>query len=266
MSVDLLRARVAFRDRSLSDVLDLALRFMVVQGRAYATVALGSLLPLFAFALLAGWKLGWAASWLVAIPLSSIAEIPFTVLASRLVFQERVSTGEVLRLALRDGPRVLVLRVIGATATLFGLLMFIIPGIWTATIFVFVGEVLLLERASLGQSIGRSQRIASSALSEVILGAMVVVLLPVGSIFLADIAGRSIVGELLQFRPPAAVWTTGGGVLATLGLFLQVPYLATARFFLYLNVRTRAEGWDIQTRFAAIAARAQEDDTRKELA
>jgi hypothetical protein len=45
-----------------------------------------------------------------------------------------------------------------------------------------------------------------------------------------------------------------------LGLFAQVPYLATARFFLYLNVRTRAEGWDIQTRFAAIAARAAADE------
>ena len=31
--------------------------------------------------------------------------------------------------------------------------------------------------------------------------------------------------------------------------------LATARFFLYLNVRTRTEGWDIQTRFAQLAMR-----------
>ena len=62
------------------------------------------------------------------------------------------------------------------------------------------------------------------------------------------------------------MWTEGGGVLATLGLFAAVPYLATARFFLYLNVRTRAEGWDIQTRFAAIAARADEDAKASEAA
>ena len=38
---------------------------------------------------------------------------------------------------------------------------------------------------------------------------------------------------------------------------------ATARFFLYLNVRTRAEGWDIQTRFAALAARAGDEKKEK---
>ncbi|CAN5747553.1 hypothetical protein BH11MYX4_BH11MYX4_30880 [soil metagenome] len=35
----------------------------------------------------------------------------------------------------------------------------------------------------------------------------------------------------------------------------MIPYVATARFFIYLNVRTRVEGWDVQTRFAALAAR-----------
>ena len=33
---------------------------------------------------------------------------------------------------------------------------------------------------------------------------------------------------------------------------------ATTRFFVYLDVRTRAEGWDIQTRFAALARRDAE--------
>ena len=51
--LDTPRARVAFRDRSVSDVLDLALRFLVVQGRTYAKVALGSLVPLSAISLAA---------------------------------------------------------------------------------------------------------------------------------------------------------------------------------------------------------------------
>jgi len=74
------------------------------------------------------------------------------------------------------------------------------------------------------------------------------------------VGGRAFIGELLQFRPPAPAWTAGGSVLAILGFFAIIPYVTTARFFTYLNMRTRTEGWDIQTRFAAIAARGQQEE------
>ena len=73
------------------------------------------------------------------------------------------------------------------------------------------------------------------------------------------IGGRAFLGDVLQFQAPGAAWTEGGSVLAVLGFFGIVPYVTTARFFTYLNMRTRAEGWDIQTRFAAIAARAEHE-------
>jgi len=81
--------------------------------------------------------------------------------------------------------------------------------------------------------------------------------LHVGAVFLGDFAGRSILGDLLEADAPEPLLTTGGGLLPLVGFWLFVPYLATARFFVYLDMRTRAEGWDIQTRFAAIAARAR---------
>jgi hypothetical protein len=264
--LDLLHARVAFRDRSLSDVLDLALRFMAVHGRAYAKVALGSIVPLAGLSLLVGWKLGWAAAWAMSLPLALVAEIPFTVLASRLVFHHDVRARDVFRTALRDGPRVVLVRGVGAALVAIGMSILLVPGLWLATIFLFLGEVMLLERGSIGEAFARSQRVASSAASEVFLGVLVLALVPAGSVLLADIAGRAVVGELLQFRPPLPLWVVGGGALATLGLFAQVPYLATARFFLYLNVRTRSEGWDIQTRFAAIAARAENEARSSEAA
>lgn len=263
---DLLRARVALRDRAVSDVLDLALRFMVAEGRTYAAVALGSLVPSLAIALVLGWKLGWAASWAFALPLATIAEVPFTVLASRLVFQDRVRARDVLAAARRDAPRVLLARLLTTTITVFGVMMFVVPGVWLASVYLFLTEVMLLERASIGQAFGRALRVASSALSETIVGVLVLALLSAGSVLLADIVGRAVLGELLQFRPPRPMWTEGGSVLATIGLFAAVPYLATARFFLYLNVRTRVEGWDIQTRFAAIAARADEQAKASEAA
>lgn len=258
--LDLLHARVAFRDRSIADVLDLTLRFVVVHGRVYGRVALGSVLPAAVLALAAGATLGWRAAWWIALPLAFAAEIPFTVLASRLVFEREVHARDVLAASLREGPRVVLVRGAAAALTALALPFFLVPGVWLASIFLFLGEVILLERATAGQAFGRAQRVAGSAPNEVLLGVIVLALVPLGSVVLADVAGRAVLEELLQFRPPRPSWETGGGALATLGLFAQVPYLATARFFLYLNVRTRAEGWDIQTRFAAIAARAREED------
>lgn len=257
--LDLLRSRVAFRDRSVADVLDLALRFLAVQGRAYGKVALVSLAPLALASSAAGRVFGWGVAWAVALPLALLAEVPFTILASRLVFEEHVRARDVIAAAARELPRIALARCLSIVLTVVGFAVLVVPGFWVGTVFSFQTEVMLLERARVGPSIGRSQRLADSAFSEVLVAFVVMSLIPLASVLLTDVAGRMLIGELMQFRPPQPVWTTGGGVLATLGLFLQVPYLATARFFLYLNVRTRAEGWDIQTRFAALAARDDEE-------
>jgi hypothetical protein len=260
--LDLLRARVALRDRSIPDVLDLAMRFIVVRGRSYAKVALVSLAPLVLVSVAAGFVLGWRLAWFVSLPLAILTEIPFTVLASRLVFQEEVRARDVLAAAFRAAPGIAFARLLSIGLTVVGLALLVIPGVWLATTFFFLSEVMLLERASIGRAIGRSQKVAGSVLSEVLIGMITLALVPLGGVVLFDTAGRFILGELLQFATPAPVWSSGGSVLATLGLFAQVPYLATARFFLYLNVRTRSEGWDIQTRFHAIAARRLEGEAR----
>lgn len=251
--LDLVRARVAFRDRTVADVLDLTLRFIVVQRSTYAKVALVTVLPLALVSVTAGYVLGWGAAWAIALPLAVLAEVPFTVLASRLVFQHDVRARDVVGAAVREMPRIALARLSSFLLLVLGFAVFVLPGFWVGAIVLFQTEVMLLERAGLGAAMSRSHRLANSAFSEVLLAVAVLGLVPIISILLADVAGRSVIGEVLQFRPPQAVWVKGGSVLATLGLFLQVPYLATARFLLYLNVRTRAEGWDIQTRFAALS-------------
>lgn len=259
MSLDVMRARVAFRDRAFIDVMDLALRFVVVHWKLYAKLALMFLAPCIALTLAGVWAFGWVGAWIVAFVLSFAAQVPFTVLASRLVFQDDVSARSVARSAGREIPRIMVMRagwtmVVGIAATLF-----LAPGVYVASLYLFVDEVMILERSNIAPAFSRSNRIASSASSEAFIGVLMVVVVPALAMFLADVGGRAFIGELLQFRAPAAAWAEGGSVLAVLGWFGIVPYVATARFFTYLNVRTRAEGWDIQTRFAAIAARAEQE-------
>lgn len=257
MSLDVMRARVAFRDRAFIDVMDLALRFIVVHVRLYARVALVVLVPAIALSCGIAHLAGWVAGWVAALVLAFAAQVPFTVLASRVVFQDRVRAREVLRAALADLPRILVMRVLWALAVALSSVLLVAPAGWVATIFGFTNEVMLLERAPIGQSFARSSRVASSALPDAILGMFLAMAVPLLGVLLADLGGRQLIGELFQFRAPASVFTEGGSFLALLGWFCVVPYVATARFFVYLNVRTRVEGWDVQTRFAALAARAE---------
>jgi hypothetical protein len=260
MSLDVMHARVAFRNRAFIDVMDLALRFLAVHGRLYAKISLMALTPCIGLTLLAEWAWGWVGAWIVAALLSFAAQVPFTVLASRLVFQEKVAARAVMRAAARELPRIVVMRIGWVLAVGAGSFFFVAPGLWLASIFLFVDEVMILERSPLAPSFGRSNRIATGNMGDAFLGVLMVVLVPALAVLLADVGGRAFLGELLQFRPPAPLWTGGGSVLAILGFFASVPYVTTARFFTYLNMRTRAEGWDIQTRFAAIAARSQQHE------
>jgi len=264
--MDIIRARVALRHRKLSDVLDLALRFVMVHWKVYARVALIALVP----GVFATWGIlklsdgSWAWAWTFAITWSLFAQIPFTVLASRLVFEDRVRAREAITASLHDIPRVLGLRILTIAALSLGFLLLFVPAAWVAVIFCFSTEVLILERSGIGGTLGRSQRVAQSDFGESLLMVIVVLLSYAAGVLLAEQGGRTIIEDLLQFRGPASMWTEGGSVLAVIGLLSAVPYIATARFLTYLNIRTRAEGWDIQTRFAALSTRA--DETMKEAA
>jgi len=260
LSLDVLRARVAFRERAFIDVMDLALRFLVVHWRLYAKVSLVVLVPGIALTLgVASLASDWWVGWSVAFLLSFVAQVPFTLLASRLVFQERVSARVVLRAAAGELPRILVMRGLWLLPILLGSVALVVPSFALATIFLFVDEVMILERSRILPAFGRSRRIAASSLGNTLLCLAMVTVLPLVAVLFADVGGRAFVSDLLQFQGPLPLWTKGGSVLAVLGWFGVVPYVTTARFFAYLNVRTRAEGWDIQTRFAAIAARAEQE-------
>lgn len=266
--MNIIRARVALRHRPFSDVLDLALRFIVVHWKLYLKISLVTLVPGVVGTWLVAGPLegGWVWGWIVGITWTLFAQVPFTILASRLVFEDHVRARDVVSAALRESIRIFFLRLLTLTAMALAFTMLFVPAAWVAIIFCFSPEVLLLERATVGGTLGRSQRVAQSDFGESLLMVVFGVVATAGAVLLGDVAGRAVIEELLQFRGPASMFVAGGSVLGLVGLFGVVPYLATARFLTYLNIRTRAEGWDIQTRFAALAARADEEQRVREAA
>jgi hypothetical protein len=260
--MDLSRSRVVLRQRSVLDVLDLALRFVVAHAGAYARVTLVAVVPAalvsWAVARTADWFWGWVATILLAL----VVQAPFTVLASRLVFEPSVRLRDVLRASVSALPRVFALRFIQALCVTLGLMVFVLPGMWLSMTLLFIIEAAVLEGATVGGAIRRSSRLTSGQSGQAVMASLALLVLHAGATFLGDDVGRAVLSDLLQFREPESLLSAGGSTLALAGFWLFLPYAATARFFVYLDLRTRSEGWDIQTRFAALALRAREEQRR----
>jgi hypothetical protein len=255
--MDLMRARVALRERPLLDVLDLAFRFCAAHVGVYAKVSCAVVVPAFALSWAAARAGGWWAGWTTAVVLSAFAGAPFVALASRLVFADDVRAREALVLALRAVPRLAGARAVQLLALAASALLSGLPWLWAGTTMLFVVEVSVLEHAGVGASLGRAQRIANAHFSTALLAMILLGLSPLAAAMLFDVAGRELLESLLEVKAPQSMFVDGGSALALLGWWMALPLAATARFFVYLDIRTRAEGWDIQTRFAAIAARAE---------
>jgi hypothetical protein len=187
-------------------------------------------------------------------------------LASRLVFADSVGTREVLGIALRALPTLVGMRFLQLLALAASSLLLLLPWLWLGSILLFVVEVIVLEQASVPSTFGRAQRIASANLGSVAGTMLLLLLIPVCAAMLADVTGREVMQTVLELRPPPSLFKEGGNWLALAGFWGTVPLLTTARFFTYLDVRTRTEGWDIQTRFAAIAARAEAEPRERRAA
>jgi len=262
--MNVLFSRVALRDRTTADVLDLALRFLVAHAWPFAKLAALVLPPCLAATYIVGKELGWIYGWPFAIYASLVAQAPFTELSSRLVFETDVRVRDVVRVALGRAPMLVFVRAVHLVVVGFACMLFFVPALFVGGFAFFLGEVMLLERATVSVAIPRLQRLSAGATGDAMLGVMVLGALHVLATVLGDVAGRSVLQEIFSWKAPPAAWDAGmGSFLAALGFWLFLPYAAIARLLMYLNVRTRAEGWDVQTRFMALAQRAEEEGAER---
>jgi hypothetical protein len=248
------RARVALRERPLVDVIDLAVRFCASHAAAYARVSLVVVAPAFALSLAAAAAGGWVAGWAVAFVLAALADAPFVALASRLVFTDSVRARDAVRMSARALPGIAAARVAQLVALVACAPLGMLPWLWAGPHLFFVVEVLVLERPTVRRALGRAARIGKSRFGEALSALVLLFLVQLAFTAFADLAGREVLSTVLEVKAPPSTFVAGGSWLALAGWWCAVPLVASARFLVYLDIRTRTEGWDIQTRFAAIAA------------
>lgn len=259
------QAVIVLRPREPSEILDLACRFGVAHAAPYLRLGAAVLLPCAALCLALRYALDapWWVTWLAALALATPAQGVFSVLASRLLFSETPSTWTTLRAFGRRLPSylgaLLVSRALLAASAL--MLLLPLPFAWVALLFQH--EASLLEQVGPFASVQRSGQLVRNRGG---FSLLLLLLVAQGSIVLgAELFGQALVDSVLQLgRPFGSLFDDGGTPYAILGLFASVPFVATARFLQYIDLRTRSDGWDVQVRFMAIAARAEASAERAE--
>jgi hypothetical protein len=245
-------ARVVVRERKLTEIIDLALRFcLVLGGSLYLKLSLWLLLPAYA---LCFWILRsglpdapiWGCA--LSILLMPLLQLPFTVAAGRLMFSADVSLGEVLRPSMRLLFRLCVIRLwsslmlVGGSLVVIGIPIALARG-------TYLGEVIVLEGAGPFAAFRRSGRLTAGRVIQTCAVSLSLLATSLAFIVVAEISARALGAEGLPIDGLSEVWGAISPEAAVAGLFLSLPLVASLRFLAYIDNRTRREGWDIQVRF-----------------
>lgn len=234
--------RIELRPRGPLESLDLAVRVAHDWWRPLALLTALTLLPAFALCAAIGWLAGgnpWAL--LAPVLLGPIAQAPFTVLGGRLLFAEDVRLRDVAtHLAGRVGPWVGCEALIAASATC-------LPVYLVAQVpLVFCAECVLLERVALPRAFRRSWRLTSGYAGGAVVGVMGRWVLLAWFAIVAEASVQALAQVFQVSLPlPRAIDGVATPWLMA-GILASHPVWAIWRLLLYVDVRTRVEGWDLQ--------------------
>lgn len=267
------KTRVAIRERSLPEIMDLALR--VTRGHLGPLVAawiLGALpCALLNAWLLAGrfpailedevpsgwlWHLGLLMIW--EIPLASA---PITLYLGQALFVERPSRRELLRQYLSRLPQLVWYQIVlrGGLLLLFGvsedpfvsMIDVVVCFEWLILVIFwpYLNEVLLLERCPYLSRGGRAStwsrtRAMHAQSTASLFLRWIAALLIAALLVFAGFMAMNWLRKTLTFDAQWDEWTYQ--LLLPLAGWIVIGYFATVRFLSYLDLRIRTEGWEIE--------------------
>lgn len=249
------QTRVAIRERSYLEILDLALHVIRRQAPTLALALVAGILPM---AMLNHWllsrfleenleiefPLNYLFLMMVLVALeTSLATAPATLYLGHALFTEQPEPRRIFRELLHSLPQLILFQVLLRA-------IFVLPR-------PFLNEVILLERNPVRSKDGsgrstlqRSRMLHRSDID------------PIGRRFATLGIGSLLVGSIwisLCFLRAALVdqwWDLAAyTLLFPLALWTTVGYFAVVRFLSYLDLRIRREGWEVELAMRAEQAR-----------
>jgi len=251
--------QVEIRPRTTGQTVALAARMLqhrpgpILAAWAFYSVGVIGLTLLF----LVVWELHPFWAWLAVPVLAPIFSAPLVTTVGHLVFTPRVSFGLVAGQTARRVFPFLLLFLVNRVIVLAGMAALLVPGLYLWRSSWFLGPIVLLEGSPLGASFRRGRRFASGFHGHVLAHAANTAAL-VGYLSLAF-------GSLLHFLNVKVFGLTFAALgnltlfqsywhlVLLVGFALAAPFATLVWFFVYLDVRTRKEGWDLELAFRARA-------------
>ena len=239
--------RVALRPRGPLEVFDLGLALLQAHPGVFFRMALLWVLPVAALgSALALLGYGSVAVWSLPV-LFALVQAPVTLLTGRLLFAEGVRVRDVLRELARSPVSFGAAWLWQTGALALGLLCVGVGAMVSVPATIYVAEAALLEKVGALSSLRRSSRLASANLGNALVASVAWVGLSVWGALTAEAAGQSIVGFVLQFGAPFGALQEGDVTpFVVFGLVAAQPLFAVYKLLLYVDTRTRVEGWDLQ--------------------
>jgi hypothetical protein len=271
------KTRIAVRERNFLDILDLALMVIREHARPLALALAAGIVPT---ALLNAWLLGGMAESLLEIDATFnfgalvgglvgffmllamlvILEIPLatafaTLYLGKALFEEAPSARQIFVDFLRSLPQLLLFQVLLRSL----LIPFVITWFVPFAVWPYLNEVILLERNPLRRrgpgglnTLARSYNLHSAGGGDLF-----------GRWLASATFGISwmlaLWGGLFYLRAQlSGFWEADTALLLIylqLAIWLVVGYFTVVRFLSYLDTRIKTEGWEVELRLRAEAAR-----------
>jgi hypothetical protein len=252
------RTLVRIRERSFLDVLDLAL---VVVRRHPVALGLAALAGIAPCAALNAWLLADPNFVLGWEPPLLLFEAPWatsvlTLVLGDLMFGGRASPRRALRAWIRSLPVMILYQGIVRGFLILTVIFYPIVPMRLA----FLDEVILLERGRWTKVLRRSSALCRDRggeffgqwLAQLFFGAMFALAFWLGAgTLVRELTETDVTWE----QPP---WSDLRGPLVQLGVWVAIAFFGVARFFSYIDQRTRLEGWEVSLRLKRVAGELEE--------
>jgi hypothetical protein len=244
---------VLIRERSFLDVLDLT---VVVARRHPVVLGLAALAGIVPCAVLNAVLLADPEVPIGAYPALLLLEAPLataflTLVLGDLMFGRRPAPGRMLGAWFRSLPALFFYQFCLRAILVFSVILYPIIPMRCA----FLNEVILLERGRWWKVLGRSSKLCGERggeffgqwLAQLCFGLLFALAFWLGATTLV----RSLVETEVTWEGPDRDGLRG--LVFQLGVWMAVAFFGIARFFTYIDQRTRLEGWEVNLRLKAVA-------------
>ncbi len=247
--------RLRLRPRDPLELVDLLAVFVRSCGGAFLAWTAVCVGPAWLLCVALLWLSG-GSPWVLLLPLfvAPLVQAVFTVLGGRLLFAEVAPAREVLGGLFTAAPALFGVWLARVAGLLAGALTCGLGVPLAQAGLIFSTEAALLERVGPGRAARRSLRLAAGEPGAAVAATIAWWAITLWFGLIGEWAGQGLVRDLLLLGQPFGAVLEGEATpWLVAGFLIAQPVHSWYRLLVYVDARTRAEGWDLQVALRAAA-------------